>query len=335
MRCFYFILFFLLLQVLQLKAQTLEWDVNLHTFADNREYGKSSPDRAITIFGARFAPELGVQIDTIHHFKVGFNALHEFGSKKFIGQTSPVLYYQLGVKNIDFIMGIFPRHQLLSDYPRAILNDTLQYYRPNVEGMLFKYENKKVRETIWIDWTSRQTATERETFLFGISGKYKPGIVFISHYAMMFHNAGPAIEIPGDHVQDNGAAAVQLGLDLSHKTILDSLTISAGGLISFERTRGTTGWHLPKGGLFELHAGYRRIGVTNTFYTGKGHNLIYGDQFYTRKAYNRTDLGWTPIRYKGIEGKFVLSFHFLEGVIDSQQSFNLRFNVGGRKSPKR
>jgi hypothetical protein len=329
-RISYFAILILCLSTFSVKAQNLEWDLNFHTFADNREYGKSER-YSQTIFGARFAPEIGIQLDTMHRFRAGFNVLHEFGSSKFIGQSTPVLYYQFAIKNIDFYMGLFPRHNLLSDFPRGLLNDTLNYYRPNVEGMLFKYQNEKVRQTVWIDWTSRQTATDRETFLFGISGTYKPSAFFISHYAYMFHNAGPAIEIPGDHLQDNGAAVVQLGLDLSRRTALDSLTIAAGGMMSFERTRHVTGWETPKGALITIHAGHKRFGITNTFYSGEGHNLIYGDKFYTAKTYNRSDLSWTPILYKNIEGKFTLSFHFLEGVIDNQQAFGLRYKFGGKK----
>ena len=101
--------------------------------------------------------------------------------------------------------------------------------------------------------------------------------------------------------------------------------------MSFERTRGVTGWETPKGALFTFHGGYKRLGLTNTFYTGEGHNLINGDKFYTAKTYNRSDFSWTPILYKNIEGKLTLSFHFLEGIVDSQQAFGLRYNIGGKK----
>lgn len=331
MRFFYFLISFLILTSYQTYSQELEWDINLHTFADNREYGKSYRTSQ-SILGARFAPELGLRLDSMHRFRVGFNVLHEFGSRDFIGQSSPILYYQYAIKNIDFYIGSFPRHSLVSDYPRALLNDTLNYYRPNVEGLLFKYQNSKVKQTVWLDWTSRQTATDRETFLAGISGKYQPGAFFISHYATLFHYAGTAIEVEGDHLQDNAAAVVQVGVDLSHKTVLDSLTLAAGGLMSFERTRGVTGWETPKGALFTLHGGYKSLALTNTLYIGEGHNLINGDKFYTAKTYNRSDFSWTPIKYKNIEGSLVLSFHFLEGIVDSQQAFGLRYNFGGRKA---
>ena len=327
--------FTLLLTVIALAgiAQTIEGNINLHSFADNREYANSNRFSQ-TIFGARFSPEIGLLIDSAHRIRVGFNAIHEFGSPKFTNEIDPVIYYQYQKKRWDFYIGSFPRHNLLDDYPRAIFKDTLAYYRPNVEGMLVKLNTGKGHQTVWIDWTSRQTDLDRETFLFGLSGIYKPGRFFISHHAMMFHNAGPGISIPGDHIQDNGAAALKFGLDLSDRTALDSLTINAGPVISFERTRSIGDWETPAGFMLEMHAGYKRFGITNSFYSGKGHNLIYGDQFYTAKQYNRTDLTFTPIRHKNIEGKFIFSFHFLEGDIDNQQAFSLRYNLSGSKTVK-
>ncbi|MES2828856.1 MAG: hypothetical protein V4687_11890 [Bacteroidota bacterium] len=311
-------------------SQEVEGNLNLHTFADNREYGKSGRYPQ-TIFGIRFSPEVGLRIDSLHRIRVGFNALHEFGSSKFTDKIDPVVYYQFSQKNWNFYMGAFPRLNLLTDYPRAILTDTLNYYRPNVEGMLVKYENEHWRQTVWIDWTSRQTATARENFLFGLSGAYKNGIFFASHYAMMLHNAGPAVSIVGDHIEDNGALALKAGVDLTKKTMFDSLTVNAGGLMSFERIRTIGGWKTPKGLLLEFHIAYHRLGIINSYYNGEGHNIRFGDKFYTSKSYNRTDLTWRPMLFKNVEGLFALSFHFVDGVVDNQQAFGLRYNIMGSK----
>lgn len=315
-------------------AQELEGNLNFHGFADNREYSRSNRFSE-TIFGMRVSPEVGLLVDSTHRIRIGFNAFHEFGSPKFTTSIAPVAYYQYIKKDWNFYLGAFPRQGLISDFPRAILNDTLSYYRPNIEGMLVKYENENWKQIIFIDWTSRQTATARENFIFGFSGTYKKDLFFVSHHAMMLHNAGPGIPIPNDHVEDNGAASVKVGLDLSKKTFLDSLTLSAGGLISFERVRTVGGWKTPKGMLLELNMEYHKFGIVNSFYKGEGHHLIMGDKFYTAKTYNRTDLTWRPIVYKNLEAKLALSFHFVDGVVDSQQAFGLRYNLFGSKSLKR
>ncbi|MNL04456.1 hypothetical protein D3C87_1250240 [compost metagenome] len=318
-------LFLLSFTLINAHAQQLEASLNLHTFADNREYARTNRFSQ-TIFGLRFSPEVGLLLDSVHRLRAGFNALQEFGSSKFTNKIDPVVYYEFNKKSWNFYMGIFPRYNLLSDYPRALLNDTLNYYQPNVEGILLKYENSNWRQLFFIDWTSRQTATDRENFIVGFSGRFKKDLFFVSHYAMLLHNAGPAVDIPGDHIEDNGAIALKAGLDLSGRTFLDSLTVNAGGLMSFERVRSVTGWKTPKGLLFEMQMEYHRFGVANSFYTGEGHNIKYGDRFYTAKTYNRTDLSWRPKIYKGIEGKLTLSFHFLEGTVDSQQAFGIRYH---------
>ncbi|TKC01051.1 hypothetical protein [Pedobacter cryophilus] len=328
---------FLILTNTAIKAQVVEGNLHLFGFMDNREYANSKRVSQ-TIFGNRISPEIGLKLDSFNRIRVGFNALYEFGSQKnnFFDKVDPVVYYQHEKNNFSFYIGSFPRLNLLNDYPRGLLKDTLNYYRPNVEGMLAKYETTKFKETIWIDWTSRQTNNDKETFLFGLSGRYKPSAFFISHYAYLFHNAGAAIPIPGDFLQDNGGAQIEIGLDLSKKGLLDSLTISAGAMVSIERTRAiSSSFNTPAGFISNLYAAYKKFSVQNTFYAGEGHHIIYGDPFYTSKTYNRVDLGWTPIRFKNLEGKFVFSYHFLDGVTDNQQAFFLRYNIGGSKSIKK
>ncbi len=317
------------------RAQELEGNLSFFGFMDNREYMKSGR-YSQTIFGTRISPEIGIRIDSIHRLRVGFNALYEFGSQKgsFVDKIEPVIYYQYQNNKIDFFIGSFPRINLVDDYPRALLSDTLNYYRPNVQGMLGKYENDKFREIIWLDWTSRQTATDRETFIFGLSGKFQPGKFFIAHHAYMFHNAGAAIEVPNDNLQDNGAAMVKVGVDLSRSTFLDSLTIAAGGMMSFERTRSISEFVFPKGFVTDLYAGYKRFSIMNSFYAGEGHQLILGDKFYNAKTYNRLDFGWTPILFKNISGRFVFTYHFADGIMDNQQAFFLRYNLSGSKRLK-
>lgn len=131
-------------------AQELEGNLNFHGFADNREYARSKRFSE-TIFGLRVTPSVGLLIDSAHRIRLGVNVMHEFGSPKFSNKADIVAYYQYLKKDWNFYMGAFPREGLISDFPRAILNDTLNYYRPNVEGMLVKYENENWKQVIFID----------------------------------------------------------------------------------------------------------------------------------------------------------------------------------------
>lgn len=314
----------------QTYSQVLEGELNFHGFADNREYAKSGR-YSQTIFGARIAPEVGLLIDSTHRIRIGLNAVNEYGDTKFFKHIDPILYYQYRKNKLDLFIGAFPRLNLIDDYPKALLSDTLNYFRSNIEGMLLKYESKKFKQLIWMDWTGKQTALNRETFLFGLSGKYQSGSFFVSHYAYMFHNALSAVSPPNQHLEDNGAIQAQLGLDFSKKTFLDSLTIAAGAMISIERIRNVTGLNTPMGFINNLYASYKKVSIAHTLYFGEGHNLIFGDKFYTSKVYNRSDFSWSPIMYKNIQGVFTFSLHFVDKVIDSQQAFSLKYRIRGNK----
>lgn len=317
--------------------QSLDINFSGLGFLDNREYKTFIP-RSRTYSGTRTALDFGLNLDSLHHFVVGVNALHEFGAKPFFTQVDPIAYYKYESKNWLFSAGMFPRQGVLSDYPRALLNDTLRYYRPNVQGLLARYQNEHFTETGWIDWVSRQTATEREQFIFGFSGKYKPvvkGPFYLSHYFLLMHDAGAEVLLPTDRINDNGGGQIRLGLDLSHKTILDSLSFEAGGMMSFERERGIDGFKTPKGFVASVFLSYKRFALFDEFYKGQGSNIIYGDSYYSKSIYNRLDVIYTPFLSKHIKGQFIFSFHFSPGNLnDNQQAFRITYDLG-RKVLKR
>lgn len=313
-------------------AQLLEWNVNLHGFADNREFAKSG-NFSQTIFGLRFSPEAGLLVDSTHRFRVGVNFIQEFGARQNDRQFEPVVYYNYQRRGFRFYMGMFPRFGLLDDYPRAILNDTLLYYRPNVEGMLLRYTGKSVQQQVWIDWTSRQTAMDREQFLVGLSGKVNVASFYFSHYAMMWHNAKAAQGNEEQAIRDNGAVMASVGYSASQATgLLDSVDINAGGILAFDRLRGHYDFRFPKGFIANAYLAHRRFFVQHTFYAGEPLDIPYGDRFYMAPLYNRLGLGWIPIRHRRLEGRFIATFHFTRGAIDNQQQFLLRYIIG-RKHP--
>ncbi|MBK1441494.1 hypothetical protein JHJ32_15965 [Parapedobacter sp. ISTM3] len=311
-------------------AQDVGWNTYFHGFADNREYGKSD-QYSQSILGVRIAPEIYLSLDSIHFLHGGVNFLHEFGSKGTVAkQLAPTIYYNYKQQGHDFYIGMFPRRDLLSGYHRAILNDTLNYYRPNIEGMLWRYQKNAFHQQLWIDWTSRQTETAREQFMVGLSGRLNMGRFYLSHNAMLWHDAGrknntDENEMP---VRDNGAAMAKAGIDLSGLSSLDSLDINGGILVGYDRLRGIYGWRIPKGFITDLYAEYRKIFIANTFYVGDKLDVAYGDRFYTADFYDRLELGWKPLQYKGLESRFTLSFHFTRGAIDNQQQFTLQYNLG-------
>lgn len=298
---------------------------------DNREYKAFIP-RSRTYSGTRTELDFGLHIDSGNTFIVGTNAIHEFGAQPYFLNAVPIAYYHYQSKKWMFNAGEFPRAGLIDDYPRAMLNDTLMYYRPNVEGLLARYTGEHFTQTGWIDWVSRQTDTQREEFLFGAEGKYKPGansIFYVRDYFLMEHDAGAAILLPTDHIFDNGALELRLGLNLTGKTGLDSLTFEAGNLTSFLRERGVDGWQTRNGFVFTAYAQYHRFAVQEELYKGQGSIIYYGDSYYEKTFYNRLDLIFTPFQSGRVKGQFIASFHFTPGYFnDNQEVFRVTYDLG-------
>lgn len=264
--------------------------------------------RSRTYSGTRLALDVGLNLDSVNSFVVGANGIHEFGAQPYFLRVDPVAYYKYQSKSWLFNAGMFPREGLLGNYPRALLNDTLRYYRPNVEGLLTRFASARFTETVWLDWVSRQTRTNREQFLFGFAGKYKPavtGMFYLSHYVMMLHDAGAEVEDPNHPLGDNGAGQIRLGLDFTRRTALDSLSIEAGGMMSFERSNRLNGFQNHSGFVASAYLSYKRFALYDEFYTGQGHHIIYGDSYYLKKTYNRLDIIYTPFLFNHVKGQFI------------------------------
>jgi len=167
MRYCWFILFTIML-IPSVNGQQFEWQAGFDGFLDNREFHNSFQEPQ-TMFGSRFSIELGGSINKEHRFRGGFNYLYEFGGPPDAWKPNPVLYYQYDKKPFTFFMGAFPRRRIIN-FPLALLTDTLNYYRPNVEGVYLDVKGDWGYQDVFLDWTSRQTDTEFEQFMFGLSG---------------------------------------------------------------------------------------------------------------------------------------------------------------------
>jgi len=327
MRRFLPILLFTIAFSYPLHSQRFEWLAGFDGFLDNREYYSIHIPK--TIFGSRFRAEVGGSIDGIHRLRVGINYLYEFGTAIDANKPNLTLYYEYHNEGVMLFVGAFPRRDLLR-YPRALLSDTLNYYRPNIEGLYAGYSWYWGQQNAFLDWTSRQSDTAHERFMAGTSGKLFFRDFFLSNYFLMSHFAGTAINDPDQSVRDNMGYNIDAGVDLSGKTFLDSLCISAGILGSFDRVRadGDEG-HTPVGFLGQAIFLYKFAGVAATYYAGEGQTLLYGDPFYRLDRYGRTDLLFISFRRGPVEMKIDVGIHFAGGQIDYSQQLWVSFDLDG------
>ena len=342
------IIVLILLQVsISAFSQEFLWKAGVNSFFNNTEFDGSAVAKSQTMAGTHFVPQIGLSFEGKHRIFVGVDVMHEFGSDKTIGYHDPIAYYEYDGKPFRFYMGAFPRKPLLENYPRMFFQDSINNYRPVMTGFFWELYNKDDYFNIWLDWTSRQTNTNREAFFMGWSGKYNHDIFYGQHFGYMYHFATTANpDIPEQYVQDNGLVLTSLGVDFSKKTGWEKLEINAGWALGLEQDRGTdAGWNLRQGFLSEIKAEYKGLGLFNTFYRGAGQqtsynrfgNMLYwGSAFYRLKQYNRLDSYIRFIENSVVNVKFTYSLHFAEGNMFHEQALYATFNLDNlKKKPQK
>ena len=264
-----------------------------------------------------------------HHFRVGLDHLFEFGSEMNEQTPKLIAYYHYEDPKKVFYFGSFPRLHLIN-FPLALLTDTLNYYRPNIEGFYAGYNWGWGYQHSFVDWTSRQTDTRRETFLAGVFGELRYHSLFFQNYMTLFHYAGRAIHIPDEHVEDNMGMVLYVGSDLNKILPLKKGYIRMGVLESTFRERSTgTGFQNAWSFTGELYGETKNFALRATFSEGDGHHLMNGDRFYDVGNYIRTDIYWKFINGKHIQGRFNLSFHLVNGSdLDQSQQLSVIYHFG-------
>jgi hypothetical protein len=332
-------LIFALLSISLSKIYAQQWWYGTFTnICDNREFF-SNYSTSQTILGARINAGSGFEVDTVHQIFVGLNYMIEYGHKPFSNPIpdnvtaspntawNPVvdLYYKYEINNYRMFFGSFPRLKILN-YPLILLTDTLEYYKPNIQGAFMEISGSWGKQNVWCDWVSRQTLVAREQFIAGTSGHFELNNVYLENYMYMYHNAR-SMTIDTTHLQDNGCGAVYLGIDLNKKTPLNTLKFDAGFVGAYDRRRPD-----PYGffGGFQIRSfmNYKFAGIDATYYKGKKLPLVYGDPFYRNTGnYARIDAYIQPLRSKRIESKIGWSFHILDGGKFFDNSFQVMFRV--------
>jgi hypothetical protein len=319
-----------LLILSRLSGQEFIWQAGYRGFFDNREYSNEY-DQSQTMFGSGLYAYGGLKINESHSFCAGLDFLFEFGSTLKKDFVSPILFYQLQKENFEFRFGSFPRKSL-TELPDMLQSDTINYYRPNLQGMFLNLEQSWGSQNLWLDWKTRQTGTDRETFQIGGTGKLKLKKIFYRHDFIMTHYANPGIRIPGIHIRDNGGLCTRIGIDLSGY-VFDSLSLSTGYCFSYDRTRSEYDFRFRHGSLTELYCELYGLGLRTTLYFGDGQVQMGGDRLYAASSYQRFDLVWSVFRKDHIDGKLELSFHLVENTFDYSQAFVIHVDLVRRRIP--
>ena len=311
------------------KGQPFEWQTGIYGFFDNREFDNQYA-KSQTLFGTQMFGSVKMILNRNVDIGGGLNVLYEFGGRIKKDNFKPVLYVHFNKEFLNYYFGAFTRNNLIT-LPLVLQSDTVQYYRPNCEGMYVEFRKPQAYQSIWLDWTSRQADTIREAFQIGGTGIIKKGIFFYRHDFIMTHYARPAIQMPNDYIRDNGGLYARIGVDVS-PYLFDSLTISTGYCFSYDRIREVYDLTFYHGSLTQIYIEMINIGLRASIYLGDGQLQLWGDKNYRARYYNRFDLVWHFFRKKNIRGSMEFSLHVVDNILDVSQSFKIRATLDG--SPK-
>jgi len=317
------------------------WRLNLFNFIDNSEFGRSDVKIPQTMSGVSLAPEFGLGWDTVHKIMAGVNLIHEYGSPDAIDKLYPTAYYEFSRDRFKFLIGAFPRIPATGNYPRLFFQDSIYYYRPNINGTFWEYRNDRSYFNLWLDWTGRQTETVNESFFTGMSGRLSHNMFYLQDFAYLFHLAEKKDPVVEEPIHDNGLNLLSVGIDLSGRTNLRKLEANAGWVLGLERDRlNNSGWIVLKGLLIETRAEYKRIGLFNSFYAGEGlmyfykqygNKLYWGDPAYRAKVYNRSDFYAILVNSRKVNVEFTYSLNFLENRMYHQQILRVIVDLNSQK----
>jgi hypothetical protein len=303
---------------LSAKAQLTDFYIGFDGIFDNREF--TTPYvKSQTIFGARINPGVSFGFDTYHSVHLGINYMYEFGGELLGVMPQLDLYYSYKTDQINLFMGSFPRKDLVN-YPLVALTDTLNYFRPNIEGISVSYAWGWGDVHAWIDWTGRIGKETRERYIAGFDVTFRAGVFFLTALTTNHHLARKSVWDPLNRLWDDGSVLGIIGTDLSEKLVLDELKISTAWVSTYARLRGIESiW--TKGWLSQLDARYGIVGLKGTCYLGEGPHLLYGDWLYRSGNYGRIDLFIDPFKTPRISSKIGVNMHLIsgEGVQWSQQ----------------
>lgn len=250
-------------------AQKISLDVDAFGFFDNQEF--SNPNRkSQTMDGFWINPNISVKWDKNHTLRLGYGARTNWGDSKTLQDGTITLYYKYTTPKGAFTIGSFPRQNLLTNFPTALISDSVRYYDPNIEGILVQYHNKNKYAEAFLDWTGCRSRKVNEQFMTGIAAKLNMKRANIGIQGYYYHYALTEGNISKSNVIDYAICNTYAEYDFSKILSADSLTIQGGLLLGVERNRtNIKQWWLTPGFLNEIFVIVGRLNIKNTFYYGK------------------------------------------------------------------
>jgi hypothetical protein len=303
-------------------------------FFDNTEFAGSSYTIPQTMTGMHLIPQVHMRLDGRQNLIAGLDLLMLSGSSERISDVMPLVYYQYKSRVQRLLIGSFPRSKSVQHYSEFLIQDSVHYYRPNLHGLFWEIGNNKRHINIWLDWTGNQSATVKESFFVGLSGRYDLGKGFFADFqSYMFHLANTSPKIPHHYVSDNIQGIANIGYHNRKGPFKSSLTVTTGLFAGFERERATVyESYTPLAFVSQALIETKRFGLGAKLYLGDGrmkfydkysNTLYWGNPLLQSGQYLQGNAFWRFLNNRYVQGRINYKLHFSEGKIFHEQSLFL------------
>lgn len=338
------ILIIISLSVLSVYSAAFEYSAFFDGWIDNREC-RTTHLPSETYLNARIDLEGGFLFKEFHRIKFGVGYYKDFGSPKEWKNFSPLLYYHFNRKNEEFLIGVFHRNNMRS-YPISLIGDVYKAYNPHIEGIVFEKRGKIFKQNIWLDWTSMKSDNypeDREEFYTGFSGEFDFAAFYLYYYLLYYHVSHSSAHPKGEHVEDYGGLSVFAGKEFKEVAFIDSMNIHLEGLVSYDRERFvSSGWHTPFGISLGAHLLLNpKIALYGKYHRGIWnddgswlHEKQIADRIYRAEDFGLFEFSFLPFNNEAVRSEVKISFYFVDGKVDSRQSFRFTGKFAGLRKLK-
>lgn len=316
-------------------AQHVKIGADAYSFFDNSE-GDDSYREAMTHAGIRVTPYVSLATeDSIHSITGGYSFLYDYG-KRDLGRGDVEIYYQYKHENLRILFGCFPRTKMQEKMPEYLICDSINYYRPELNGFDFLYTTDNGYLEAFCDWTQLRSYEEREQFMAGLMARFRLAKWFqlgidghLYHYALEYGNKDQFI-----HEAVTGHPYVGVVFDDLKRGF--HYDVRGGALIQMDRDRMEGKWHCPVGFVGDVDVRLKRFTIHETFYCGRSQQYFgnrgfgkyyWGDTFLQAPWYSRTDLGYTITSHDNACLDTKLVFNVTDRGMQWHQMLTLRCNI--------
>ncbi|MCQ2327870.1 MAG: hypothetical protein MJZ59_00770 [Paludibacteraceae bacterium] len=330
------------------------YDVDFDSYFDNREYYEIGDHYQIpqTLFAFRLSPTVGVQIkDRIggsHRLIAGVRYTQPLGGNWKDANVVPTAYYHFSHYGVNLQLGAIPYENRILSMPDWLQYDSIAYARPNIQGALISYQDKRGYAEFMCDWRGALAQDRREMFRILFNGQYQHKWFFTGGLVHMNHTAcsGDPEKHAAESLYDDVNVSAHIGLDFTQMTPLDSLAIKVSYIYGYARDRKNEQSFNMHGMLAEVYLNWWFLGVKNTTYVGNnlqplrnadnlgtpiGSLMCQGDPFYQATFYNRTDFFVYLYRSSFVNCYMSWNMHYDNCTkrLQHQQQLIVRFDLNG------